>query len=83
MSTHTLFDTSHRKIISDRDRFEKEKAMATSETNVLSILLAILLPPLGVFLKVGLTTQFWINLILTIFGYIPGIIHAVWLIARK
>ncbi|WP_034490844.1 YqaE/Pmp3 family membrane protein [Afifella pfennigii] len=47
------------------------------------ILLAILLPPLGVFLQVGLGLHFWLNIILTLFGYVPGIIHAVWVILRR
>ena len=47
------------------------------------ILLAILLPPLGVFFEVGLGKHFWINVILTILGYIPGIIHAVYIIAKR
>ena len=47
------------------------------------ILLAILLPPLGVFLQVGLGLQFWLNILLTLLGYIPGIVHAVWIIARR
>lgn len=51
--------------------------------DIVRIILAILLPPLGVFLQVGLTTQFWINVILTLLGYIPGIIHAVWIILRR
>ena len=46
------------------------------------LILAILLPPLGVFLQVGLRGQFWINVLLTILGYVPGIIHAVWVISR-
>ncbi len=50
--------------------------------DLLRIVIAILLPPLGVFLQVGLGTQFWINVLLTILGYIPGIIHAVWVIAK-
>jgi uncharacterized membrane protein YqaE (UPF0057 family) len=49
----------------------------------LRILLAILLPPLGVFLQVGIGAQFWLNILLTILGYIPGIVHAVWIIARR
>ncbi|MBV9044709.1 MAG: YqaE/Pmp3 family membrane protein [Alphaproteobacteria bacterium] len=49
----------------------------------LRILIAILLPPLGVFLEVGLGVQFWINVILTLFGYIPGIIHAVYIIVTR
>lgn len=51
--------------------------------DVLRILLAILLPPLGVFLQVGIGAQFWINILLTLLGYIPGIIHAVWIIATR
>lgn len=51
--------------------------------DLLRILIAILLPPLGVFLQVGLGAQFWINILLTLLGYIPGIIHAVWIIATR
>lgn len=51
--------------------------------DLLRIILSVLLPPVGVFLEVGLTTQFWINVILTLFGYIPGIIHALWIILRR
>lgn len=47
------------------------------------ILLSILIPPLGVFLQVGIGFHFWLNILLTILGYIPGIIHAVWIITRR
>ena len=49
----------------------------------LRIIIAILLPPLGVFLQVGIGGAFWLNILLTLFGYIPGIVHAVWVIAKK
>ena len=45
------------------------------------ILFSILLPPLGVFLRVGLGLQFWVNIILTLLGYIPGLVHAIWVLA--
>ena len=51
--------------------------------DILRIIFAILLPPLGVFLQVGIGPQFWLNILLTILGYIPGIVHAVWIIARR
>ncbi|WP_166254767.1 YqaE/Pmp3 family membrane protein [Marinobacter salicampi] len=51
--------------------------------DLLRILIAILLPPLGVFLQVGIGKHFWINIILTLLGYLPGIIHAVYIIAKK
>jgi uncharacterized membrane protein YqaE (UPF0057 family) len=47
------------------------------------VLLSIILPPVGVFLQVGIGKDFWINIILTLLGYIPGIVHAVWIIAKK
>jgi len=50
--------------------------------SILRIILAILFPPVGVFLTVGLGGAFWLNLLLTILGYFPGIIHAVWVIAK-
>lgn len=49
----------------------------------ISVLLSILLPPVGVFLQVGFGFHFWLNILLTICGYIPGIVHAVWIIAKK
>ncbi|MBF0469656.1 MAG: YqaE/Pmp3 family membrane protein [Desulfamplus sp.] len=50
---------------------------------MLKILLSVLLPPLGVFFQVGIGMQFWINILLTLFGYLPGVIHAVWVIAKE
>lgn len=51
--------------------------------DILRILLSILLPPVGVFLQVGLGTQFWINILLTLLAYFPGLIHAVYIIASR
>ena len=51
--------------------------------DLIRIIAAILLPPLGVFLQVGFGKHFWLNIILTLFGYLPGIIHAVYIIAKK
>lgn len=47
---------------------------------IVKIILAILLPPVAAFLQVGLSTHFWINLILTLLGGIPGMLHALWLV---
>lgn len=51
--------------------------------DILRLICAIFLPPLGVFLQVGIGPQFWINIVLTILGYIPGIIHAVYIILTR
>jgi uncharacterized membrane protein YqaE (UPF0057 family) len=51
--------------------------------DIVRILLSIILPPLGVFLQVGIGLHFWLNILLTILGYVPGIIHAIWVVLRK
>ena len=56
--------------------------MSEGSKDLIRILFAVLLPPLGVFLQVGLGLQFWINVLLTLLGYLPGIVHAVWIIAK-
>ncbi|SEQ24234.1 Uncharacterized membrane protein YqaE, homolog of Blt101, UPF0057 family [Devosia sp. YR412] len=50
--------------------------------DILRIILSVIIPPVGVFLQVGLGLQFWLNILLTIFGYFPGLIHAIWVITR-
>lgn len=52
-------------------------------SDFIRIICAIFIPPLGVFLQVGFGKDFWINILLTLLGYIPGIVHAVWIIAKK
>ena len=46
----------------------------------LRLVLSLLIPPLGVFLQVGFGLQFWLNIVLTLIGYVPGLIHAIWVI---
>lgn len=50
---------------------------------LLSIILAILLPPLAVFLRYGLGTAFWINVIFTLIGWLPGVIHAFYVLTKN
>lgn len=66
----------------DRHGRPVERRTAT-RGDIIRILFAILLPPVGVFLQVGLGLHFWLNILLTILGYIPGIIHAVWIILNR
>ncbi|WP_339736193.1 YqaE/Pmp3 family membrane protein [uncultured Gimesia sp.] len=51
--------------------------------DILRIILAIILPPVGVLLQVGFGMHFWLNILLTLCGYVPGLVHAVWIIAKK
>jgi uncharacterized membrane protein YqaE (UPF0057 family) len=45
--------------------------MAFTASDICKILLAIILPPLGVFLERGCNADFLINILLTVLGYIP------------
>jgi len=57
---------------------KQKKAGAEPSTNkVLLIVLAILLPPLAVYLHQGeINSKFWISLLLTLLFFIPGVIYA-------
>ena len=44
----------------------------------LQLILAILFPPLSVFLQRGVSGTLVLNIILTIIGWIPGVLHALW-----
>ncbi|KAK3352672.1 hypothetical protein B0T25DRAFT_567939 [Lasiosphaeria hispida] len=54
----------------------------SSMSDVFLYFLAILLPPLSVFFKRGFHASFWISIILTIIGWIPGIIYAWYIISK-
>ena len=51
--------------------------------SILNLICAILLPPLGAFLQVGASKHFLINIVLCLLGWLPGILHAVWLVATE
>ncbi len=54
-----------------------------TDMDFIRIILSIILPPLGVLMQTGIGKHFFINILLTILGFLPGIIHAVWIIAKK
>ncbi|MFA5069330.1 MAG: YqaE/Pmp3 family membrane protein [Candidatus Omnitrophota bacterium] len=47
---------------------------------LVKIILAIILPPVAAFMQVGVSTHFWVNIVLTLLFAIPGVIHALWLV---
>ncbi|OFX14682.1 MAG: proteolipid membrane potential modulator [Alphaproteobacteria bacterium RIFOXYD12_FULL_60_8] len=51
--------------------------------DLLRIVIALFLPPLAAFLTVGLGLHFWLNILLTLFFFVPGMIHALWLVVKK
>ena len=48
----------------------------------ISLVVSFFLPPVGVFLKSGLGAPFLINLVLTLFFWLPGQLHAAWVITN-
>ncbi|MGL5038020.1 MAG: YqaE/Pmp3 family membrane protein [Aeromonas sp.] len=51
-------------------------------STLIKILLAIFLPPVCAFIQVGFSLQFLINIVLTLMGGLPGMVHALWLVAN-
>ena len=51
--------------------------------SLIRIILSVIIPPIGVFLTVGIGLQFWVNILLTLLGYLPGLVHAIWIIAIR
>lgn len=74
---------SSKKQLKKSKRLAKKIAKAKNTSNnsgdektLLLLILAILLPPLAVFLVKGLNIQFWISLLLTFLFWLPGVIYA-------
>ena len=59
-----------------------EENRAKKQNKVLLIILAILLPPIAVILKKGLGKDLLINIILCLLFFLPGVIHALWLVTK-
>jgi uncharacterized membrane protein YqaE (UPF0057 family) len=58
-------------------------SLEEDNVGILRIILLVIIPPVGVFLKVGLGLQFWINIVLTLLGYVPGLIHGIWIVSHS
>jgi uncharacterized membrane protein YqaE (UPF0057 family) len=52
------------------------------DMKIARIILGVLLPPVGVFLTFGFSTTLIINVLLTLLGWLPGSIHALWAILK-
>lgn len=47
------------------------------------LLVTVFLPPLGVALKVGFGWTFLLNVLLTLLGHFPGVVHGVWVALKN
>ena len=50
---------------------------------IVNVIASILLPPLGVFMTMGISQALIINVVLTLLGWLPGVIHALWILSKK
>jgi len=57
--------------------------MTEKQALVLKTICTIILPPAGVFLREGVGAQLIINVLLTLLGYVPGLIHGLYILLRK
>lgn len=48
---------------------------------LIRIILCFIIPPVAVFLTVGVGMHFWLNIVLTLLGGVPGMIHGLWVVA--
>lgn len=53
------------------------------DNTIVAVIVCVLLPPLAVILKRGFDKHFFINIVLCILGYIPGLVHALWICFKK
>lgn len=61
------------KVMKAESRSKREPLASTA----VQVIVAILLPPLGVYLHEGeINSRFWISLLLTLLFYLPGLIYA-------
>lgn len=51
--------------------------------SLVMILLVIFLPPVAVAVRQGIGLQLLINIVLTLIGWVPGLIHALWVVTRE
>jgi len=59
-----------------KEEIKMLKQQDASDDYVLMMVLAIIIPPLGVGLTYGITAEFWISLILTLIFWLPGAIYS-------
>ena len=52
------------------------------ENKLILIILALLLPPLAVFLKSGAGKDLVINILLCLIFWVPAIIHSLWVVSK-
>jgi uncharacterized membrane protein YqaE (UPF0057 family) len=51
------------------------------DNKILQVIVALFIPPLAVYMKNGkVDNAFWINIVLTLLGGVPGVLHALYVV---
>lgn len=77
-----------KKVKASIKQYKKEKkegkAADSDNNNILAIVFAILIPPVGVLIHEGhVNNKFWIDLLLTLLFFIPGLVYALIVVLSK
>jgi uncharacterized membrane protein YqaE (UPF0057 family) len=62
---------------------EQKLKISSNTMKLVRFILGLVVPPVGVFMTVGVGPTLFINILLTLLGWLPGSIHAVWVIAKR
>ncbi len=62
---------------------ERGRSREGGMTTFLALLLGFWLPPIGVAIKIGVGLPLVINLVLTLLGWFPGVVHAAWVVTAE
>jgi uncharacterized membrane protein YqaE (UPF0057 family) len=61
--------------------FKPKRGEYLMDNKVLQVIVALFIPPLAVYMKKGtIDSTFWINLVLTFFFFVPGVLHALYVV---
>lgn len=66
-----------KKVVKQLFKKSKNEKKHSRVDDIVLLILAILLPPLAVYLAKGIGTEFWIDILLCLLFWIPGIIYAI------
>ena len=55
----------------------------SDEKSLVALICALFLPPIAVAYVQGCGSDLIINILLTVLGYLPGILHAFWVVLKK
>jgi uncharacterized membrane protein YqaE (UPF0057 family) len=53
----------------------KSQVLAAVVHEPVKVLAIVLCPPLAVYMERGRGSEFWVNVVMTLLGYVPGVVH--------